>query len=263
MVVSALCETKPTEAKRKLLPFESDFDSEYDYSSEEYNYLSLEDIQNAVYQPTRSKAKNQLDESIRTTTTIIPVLSASDQLFKATPSLERLLRGGRFKREVVFPEEKIRIKRQRRPTTTSATSPPPIPSSSTPRDDSQEMSSTTRRTTRRTTTPKENSDENSKEMSSTTRRTTKRTTTPRNDFQNNNDECETDECGRRCNSPGRKRKKGKKSRERNRSCRHRHSKERHRKHSGSGSGSKERSKERRRKSKERRNCRDSKERCRN
>lgn len=33
---------------RKILPFEEDFDSEYDYSSEEYSYLSLEDIQNAI-----------------------------------------------------------------------------------------------------------------------------------------------------------------------------------------------------------------------
>lgn len=31
-----------------ILPFEEDFDSEYDYASEEYGYLSLIDIQNAV-----------------------------------------------------------------------------------------------------------------------------------------------------------------------------------------------------------------------
>lgn len=33
---------------RKILPFEEDFDSEYDYKSEEYSYLSLEDIRNAI-----------------------------------------------------------------------------------------------------------------------------------------------------------------------------------------------------------------------
>lgn len=33
---------------RKILPFEEDFDSEYDYPSEEYSYLSLEDIQIAI-----------------------------------------------------------------------------------------------------------------------------------------------------------------------------------------------------------------------
>lgn len=33
---------------RKPLPFEDDFDSEYDYSSEEYDYITINDIQKAV-----------------------------------------------------------------------------------------------------------------------------------------------------------------------------------------------------------------------
>lgn len=36
--------------KHKPLPFEDDFDSEYDYGSEEYQYLTLDDIQHALTQ---------------------------------------------------------------------------------------------------------------------------------------------------------------------------------------------------------------------
>lgn len=40
--------TKYVTRLHHILPFEEDFDSEYDYTSEEYGYLSLLDIQNAV-----------------------------------------------------------------------------------------------------------------------------------------------------------------------------------------------------------------------
>lgn len=44
-IIGIVC-TLPS--KRKPLPFEDDFDSEYDYESVEYDYLRMSDIQKAV-----------------------------------------------------------------------------------------------------------------------------------------------------------------------------------------------------------------------
>lgn len=53
--------------KRKPLPFEDEFDSEYDYISEEYDdYLTLNDIENAVIRHSqKSRTKRSIEESNR------------------------------------------------------------------------------------------------------------------------------------------------------------------------------------------------------